>query len=53
MHTTQKNGAALVDFFGGIDAAQVVAIQADGRIVVAGSAANGTSTGLGLARGLP
>jgi hypothetical protein len=42
-----------VDFFGSIDNGQAVAIQADGRILVAGAARNGTTVGLGLIRVLP
>lgn len=46
-------GLVAVDFFGGADDARAVAIQPDGGIVVAGSAVNGTVTGLGLARVSP
>jgi uncharacterized delta-60 repeat protein len=43
-------GKLTVDFFGSGDDAQDVAIQADGKIVVSGTAANGTSLGVGLVR---
>jgi uncharacterized delta-60 repeat protein len=43
-------GQMQVDFFGQRDVAQAVAVQPDGRVVVAGSAQNGASVGLGLAR---
>src|SRR5215471_2837395 len=36
-------GKATVDFFGGIDEAKSIALQPDGRIVLAGSAFNGTT----------
>jgi uncharacterized delta-60 repeat protein len=38
-------GKATVDFFGGTDEARAVALQTDGRIVVAGSAFNGATLG--------
>ena len=38
-------GKATVDFFGSTDEARAVALQTDGRIVVAGSAFNGASLG--------
>lgn len=47
------NGVVEIDFFGGIDDPAALAIQPDGRIVVAGSARNGTNTVLGLARIVP
>ncbi len=47
------DGLLLIDFFGAADGANAVAIQNDGRIVVAGSARNGSTVGLGLARVLP
>ena len=43
-------GKLTVDFFGGGDDAQDLAIQADGKIVVSGAATNGTSLGVGLVR---
>jgi uncharacterized delta-60 repeat protein len=46
-------GMVTIDFFGGIDDANDVLIQPDSRIVVGGSARNGTTTGLGIARVLP
>jgi len=36
-------GKATVDFFGGVDEAKSIAFQPDGRIVLAGSAFNGTT----------
>jgi hypothetical protein len=47
------DGKLTVDFFGASDGAECVAVQPDGKIVVAGFARNGASTGLGLARVLP
>ena len=47
------NGVIEVDFFGGADEAKAVVIQADGKILVAGSAINGTATELELVRILP
>ncbi len=49
-HTT---GRVTVDFFSSSDDAAAVAIQPDGKIVLAGSARNGGTTGLGIARVLP
>jgi len=46
-------GLARIDFFGGFDTANDVVIQPDGRIVVGGSARNGTATSLGMARLVP
>jgi uncharacterized delta-60 repeat protein len=46
-------GFVTIDFFGGIDDAIDVLIQSDSRIVVGGSARNGSTTGLGIARVLP
>ena len=43
-------GKLTVDFFGGFDRADCVAIQSDGKILVAGSARNVTTTVLGLVR---
>jgi uncharacterized delta-60 repeat protein len=51
--TFGDGGKLKVDFFGASDGAECVAVQPDGRIVVAGFARNGASTGLGLARVLP
>ncbi len=47
------DGMMAVDFFGSFDGATCVAIQPDGKIVAAGFARNGTSTGLGMVRLLP
>jgi uncharacterized delta-60 repeat protein len=47
------NGVVLADFFGAADDAAAVALQSDGRIVVAGVARNGASNRLGLVRLLP
>jgi uncharacterized delta-60 repeat protein len=44
------DGVIDVDFFGGIDEATAVVIQPDGKILAAGTSANGTTTGLGLVR---
>jgi uncharacterized delta-60 repeat protein len=46
-------GRLAVDFFGATDGEECVATQADGRLVVAGLATNGSSTGLGLVRQVP
>ena len=46
-------GKLVVDLFGGFDGAQAVAIQPDGKIVVAGFAQNGTASVLGLVRVVP
>jgi uncharacterized delta-60 repeat protein len=46
-------GLVEVDFFGAIDNANDVLVQGDGKIVVGGSARNGGTTGLGIARVLP
>ena len=46
------NGVLRVDFFGAADVANDVLVQADGKIVAAGSARNGT-TGLGMVRVAP
>lgn len=43
-------GGLIVDFFGSSDAARALALQADGKIVAAGVARNGTSNGVGLVR---
>jgi uncharacterized delta-60 repeat protein len=51
--TFGASGLVRVDFFGAIDNAFDVQIQSDGKIVAAGFARNGTTTGLGLARVLP
>lgn len=51
--TFGAGGLVRVDFFGAFDSAYDVQIQADGRIIAAGSARNGATTGLGLARVLP
>jgi len=44
------SGKLLVDFFAGTDLAQDVVIQPDGKIVIAGSAFNGTATEFALVR---
>lgn len=44
------DGRLTVDYFGGADAGLDVVIQPDGRIVVAGSARNGTATEFALMR---
>jgi uncharacterized delta-60 repeat protein len=46
-------GLLQVDFFGDIDIARDVVLQADGKIVVGGSAKNGAAAGLGVVRALP
>jgi hypothetical protein len=46
-------GKLTVDFFGSADGATSVAIQPDGHILVAGTARNGATTGLGLIRLAP
>ncbi|HEY7056794.1 MAG TPA: Calx-beta domain-containing protein [Vicinamibacterales bacterium] len=48
-----SGGKVAVDFFGSIDNGQAVAIQPDGKLLVAGAARNGTAVGLGLIRLLP
>ena len=47
------NGLLTVDFFGGADTPNAIAIQPDGRIIVAGAARNGTSDVLGIVRIVP
>ena len=46
-------GRLSVDFFGAADGAKFVATQGDGKLVIAGLATNGSSTGLGLVRLVP
>jgi uncharacterized delta-60 repeat protein len=48
-----SDGTVTVDFFGASDSAQCVAIQADGKILVAGSARNAVASVLALVRILP
>ena len=48
--TLGVGGTVEIDFFGGTDTPEAIAIQPDGRILVAGSAVSGTSTMLGIAR---
>jgi uncharacterized delta-60 repeat protein len=48
--TFDDDGLFTVDFFGGGDSAENVAVQPDGRIVLGGFAANGTAVRYGLAR---
>jgi len=43
-------GKVSTDFFGGSDGADAIALQPDGRIILAGLAANGPTAGYGLAR---
>lgn len=50
--TFAAGGKLTVDFFNAADLAEAVAIQADGRIVVAGSAVN-SGAGVGLVRIVP
>ena len=45
-----NGGTLTVDFFGSIDNGQALAIQPDGRILVAGAARNGTTVGLAMIR---
>jgi uncharacterized delta-60 repeat protein len=46
-------GSLIVDFFSGTDAAHALALQSDGKLVVAGVARNGSTNGVGLARIVP
>jgi len=46
-------GRLAVDFFGATDGAKCVAVQSDGKLVVAGLATSGSSTGLRLVRLVP
>lgn len=46
-------GLLRIDVFGANDDARDVAIQGDGKIVVAGSALNGSAAGLALVRAIP
>lgn len=46
-------GTVSIDFTGGSDGAEAVAVQSDGKIVAAGFARNGTSTGAGIVRVVP
>jgi len=46
-------GRLAVDFSGATDGAECVVNQADGKLVVAGLATNGSSAGLGLVRLVP
>jgi uncharacterized delta-60 repeat protein len=51
---TFGNGGLLpVDLFGGFDIPGAILLQPDGKLVVAGQARNGSSTGLGLVRLVP
>lgn len=47
------DGMMTIDFFGGIDGADHVAVQPDGLIVLGGAARNGSVTGYALARVVP
>jgi len=51
--TFGTDGALTVDFFGAADGANDVIVQPDGKILVTGSARNGSSVGFGLVRILP
>ncbi len=44
------DGKATTDFFGGVDHGRAVAVQPDGKIVVAGTASNGVITHFAVAR---
>lgn len=44
------DGRVAVDFFGGADVAQAIAVQPDGGILVAGYVRHGSNTDLGLSR---
>ena len=46
-------GRLSIDFFGSGDIAEALAVQSDGKIVVAGGTRNGSGYGLGLARVSP
>ena len=46
-------GKLTIDFFTSFDGAEAVLVQPDGKIVAAGSARNGSSTGLGMVRVVP
>lgn len=46
-------GKVIVDFFGSSDGAEAIAIQADGKILAAGFARNGSQTGVGVVRIVP
>ena len=48
-----SSGALAVDFFGAFDSGLDVVIQPDGKLIVAGAARNGSSSGLGMVRVLP
>jgi len=48
-----SDGKVIVDFFGRIDGAEAVAVQADGKIVVGGFARNVSSSNFALVRMLP
>jgi len=51
--TFDTDGKFTVDFFGGADSAENIAVQAKGGIVLGGFAANGTQVHYGLARVIP
>jgi uncharacterized delta-60 repeat protein len=51
--TFGTDGGLQIDFFGAADSANTVAVQADGKILIGGTARNGTVVGLGLARVAP
>lgn len=48
-----EDGLIRVDFFGGSDSPAAVEVLADGAILVAGEATNGTSRSIGMAKVLP
>lgn len=48
-----SGGLLAVDLFGGFDTPGAMLLQPDGRVVVAGSANNGSTLGLGLVRVVP
>lgn len=46
-------GKLMIDFFGATDSAEAVAVQSDGRIVVAGGVRNAATNAMGLVRLVP
>ncbi|HTE45283.1 MAG TPA: hypothetical protein VK636_08590, partial [Gemmatimonadaceae bacterium] len=46
-------GTLAIDFFGGLDGAEAVVFQPDGKLVAAGFARNGTTTGAAIVRVVP
>jgi uncharacterized delta-60 repeat protein len=51
--TFGSSGELTVDFYGDLDAANAIAIQPDGRIVVGGNALDGSHVAVGLVRLVP